>query len=77
MYEILLTQNRELQSVIRHFSFRCHGNRFYVNGDEIPFFNSKNLGKTADFEVPPSVISGAVDETICITPRYLCIYEIC
>ena len=61
-----MTQNREKHSVIRHFSFGCHGNGFHVKSDKIPLFNSENLGKTADFEVPPSFISGVVHKTICM-----------
>ena len=61
-----MTQNREKYSVIRHFSFGCHGNGFHVKSDKIPLFNSENLRKTADFEVPPSFISGVVHKAVCM-----------
>ena len=61
-----MTQNREKHSVIRYFSFGCHGNGFHVKSDKIPLFNSENLRKTADFEVPPSFISGVVHKTMCM-----------
>ena len=48
-----MTQNREKHSVISHFSFGCHGNRFHVKSDKVPLFNSEHLRKTADFEVRP------------------------
>ena len=61
-----MTQNREKYSAIRHLSFGCHGNGFHVKSDKIPLFNSENLRKTADFEVPPSFISGVVHKTVCM-----------
>ena len=61
---LLMTQNREKHSVISHFSFGCHGNRFHVKSDKVPLFNSENLRKTAGFEAPPSIVSGVVHKTI-------------
>ena len=37
-----------------------------MKSDKIPLFNSENLRKTADFEVPPSFISGDVHKTVCM-----------
>ena len=35
-----------------------------MKSDKIPLFNSENLRKTADFEVPPSFVSGVVHKTV-------------
>ena len=43
--KLLMTQNREKHSVISHFSFGCHGNRFHVKSDKVPLFNSENFRK--------------------------------
>ena len=48
-----MTQNREKHSVISHFLFGCHGNRFHVKSDKVPLFNSENLRKTAVLKSRP------------------------
>ena len=37
-----------------------------MKSDKITLFNSENLRKTADFEVPPSLISVVVHRTVCM-----------
>ena len=82
-----MTQNREKHSVIRHFSFGCHGNGFHVKSDKIPLFNSENLRKTADFKsrpllyqelfIKPCVCKSYLRYSLTVDAYNLCVISTC